>query len=307
MGPSPLEDNVKQLGQSGAATDARIAAWAVKAFRQAHADEVHTEGFSVQRGDLPGLANGTRSPDSVEGENVVAEIRGRDASRDFVLVGAPLPYSRRRNDASSDACDPAVIVDALRTIQASGAIARQPIRFVLFGGQEQGIPGSWAYLQKHQDELNNMTAAVFYDEGCRPIEGYSLTGRDDILPAVREVLAPIRPLDASDLTLDAEKLSANLYFVLEGIPTLVARGTPGSAKNNYANADSVQNLNIKMLKNNVAIATITAFALADDKERIGRRESRAQAEQLLKTTGLDRSMQLAEWPSGEKGSRSEKP
>ena len=50
---------------------------------------------------------------------------------------------------------------------------------------------------------------------------------------------------------------------------------------------SFDKLNFAELKRNVAIAAVTAYALADAAARIGHRQTRAEVEQLLKDTGLE--------------------
>jgi hypothetical protein len=64
-------------------------------------------------------------------------------------------------------------------------------------------------------------------------------------------------------------------------------------------------LNIADLKHNAALAAVTAFGIAERAEPVGPRQSRAEIESLLKTTGLDEKMKNAglwqTWESGERG------
>jgi carboxypeptidase Q len=97
----------------------------------------------------------------------------------------------------------------------------------------------------------------------------------------------------------------NFDFLLEGVPTLVANQEPANYMLNYhAASDTFDKVDIAELKRNVAIAAVTAYALADAKNRIGPRQSRAEIEQLFKDTGLDQDMKSAGfWPYWERAER----
>jgi carboxypeptidase Q len=250
--------------------------------------------------DMP---NHVRGP--VESENVVAEIRGREKADEFVLLGAHLDSWELGTGALDNGCNAAVVIDAARAIRATGAIPRRSIRFALFTGEEQGMLGSWAYARGHRAELDHMVAAIILDEGTGHVTGYSLGGRSDILAAVREALDPLQSLGVKEFTLHAEVRTDNLDFLLEGVPTLVGDQEPANyVVNDHAASDTFDKVDIAALKGNVAIASVTAYALADGEQRIGPRQSRAEIEQLIKETRLDRQMKREGfWPMWEKGDR----
>lgn len=242
----------------------------------------------------------------IESENVVAEIRGRETPDQFVLLGAHLDSWDLGTGALDDGCNAALVIDAARVIHASGTAPRRSVRFVLFTGEEQGMLGSWAYVRAHRSELDRLVAAVIFDQGTGRVSGYSLGGREDTLAAVREALDPVRSLGVKDLTLDAALRTDNFDFLLEGVPTLLAIQEPANYIPNYhAASDTFDKVDIGALKNNVAVAAITSYALADREERIGPRQSRSATEQLMKETGLDRQMKLegfwSLWERGERG------
>jgi carboxypeptidase Q len=254
--------------------------------------------------DMPNHVTGP-----VESQNVVAEIRGREKPEEFVLLGAHLDSWDLGTGALDNGCNAALVVDAARIIGASGTLPRRSIRFVLFTGEEEGMLGSWAYARAHRAELDRMIAAVIFDAGTGAAIGYSLSGRQDVLAAVNEVLEPLNSLGAKKITIDADGGTDNLDFLLEGVPTLVANQEPANYMLNYhAASDTYDKVDFSNLKRNVAIAAITVFALADGPGRIGPRQSRAEIEQLMKVTGLDRDLKnQGMWPLWEKGERGRQP
>jgi carboxypeptidase Q len=243
---------------------------------------------------------------STPSENVVAEIRGREHPDEFVVLGAHLDSWDLGTGALDNGCNAAMVIDAARTIHASGAIPRRSIRFVLFTGEEQGLLGSAAYARDHRAELDSMIAAIIFDSGIGKVTGYSLQGRKDVLPAVRAALEPVARLGVTDFTLDVSMDTDNFDFLIEGVPTLVANQDPANYMLNYhATSDTFDKVDIPQLKRHVAIAAITAFALADNPGRIGPRQSRPELEQMFRETGLDQQMKDAGfwhyWQSSERG------
>jgi hypothetical protein len=78
--------------------------------------------------------------------------------------------------------------------------------------------------------------------------------------------------------------------------------------NYHAASDTYDKVDFTQLKKNVAIATVTTYALADSPTRIGRRQTRAEVEQVLKETGLEESLKSeGAWPAWEKGERGRQP
>ncbi len=251
--------------------------------------------------DMPNKISGP-----VESENVVAEIRGREDPKDFVILGAHLDSWELGTGALDNGCNAAMVIDAARVIHATGSIPRRSIRFVLFTGEEQGMLGSWAYAKAHRSELDQMDAAIIWDSGIGRVTGYSLGGRKDIEAAVKEVLEPLKTLGVTELTFDADIGTDNFDFLLEGIPTLVANQDPANYMLNYhAASDTLDKVDIAQLKRQVAISAITAFGVADLPERIGKRQTRAEIEALMKDAGMDREMDLmgfeALWANGARG------
>ena len=251
--------------------------------------------------DMPNRITGP-----VPAENVVAEIRGREKPDEFVVLGAHLDSWDLGTGALDNGCNSAMVIDAARTIHASSVIPRRSIRFVLFTGEEEGLLGSAAYAHAHRAELDHMIAAVIFDSGIGKVTGYSLGGRKDVDAAMREVLEPVARLGVKDFTFDASMDTDNFDFLLEGVPTLVANQDPANYMLNYhAASDTFDKVDITELKRHVAIAAITAFALADSPTRIGSRQSRAEVEELLRETALDKGMKDAGfwpyWQSSERG------
>jgi len=254
--------------------------------------------------DLPNRFGGP-----TEQENVVAEIRGREKPDEWVLLGAHLDSWELGTGALDNGCNAALVVEAARDILKTGVRPRRSIRFALFTGEEQGMVGSWAYARAHRAELDRARAVIVFDEGIGKTTGFALSGRRDIESGVREAMKPIDSWGAGQHVLDAPLGTDNFDFLVEGVPTLIANQAEANYISNYhASSDTIDKVDFEALKRNTAIAAVIAFGIAERAEPLGARQSRAEIESLLKTTGLDEQMKIAGlWPLWESGQRGRQP
>ena len=239
-------------------------------------------------------------------ENVVAEIRGREKPDEWIVLGAHLDSSPHDPGAVGDNCDAAMVIEAARDILLTGIRPRRSIRFVLFTGDERGTPGSWAYVRSHRAELDRARAAIVFGAGCGRVTGYLLNGRHDIEPGLREAMKPIESLGAGHYLFDAPLGTDNFDFLVEGVPTLTAIQVQTTyLLRSPAAVGMPDKIDIADLKRNTAIAAVTAFGVAERAAPLGPRQSRAEIESFLKTSGLGEQMKIAGlwplWESGERG------
>ena len=245
----------------------------------------------------------------VEQQNVVAEIRGYEKPDEIVVLGAHLDSWELGTGALDNGCNAALVIEAARGIKASGLLPRRTIRFILFSGEEEGLFGSWHYVKQHRAEMDKYRAVVIFDSGIGRVTGYSLGGRRDIEPALREILKPFAGWGVDTHTYDADWGTDHFDFLLEGVPNLVANQEVANYLANYhAASDTFDKVDIRELKLNTVLAAVTAWGIADRAEPIGPRYSRPQIEMMMKETGLDQEMKtLGMWADWESGARGRKP
>ena len=108
--------------------------------------------------------------------NVIADIPGTDKPDEMVIVCGHLdswntPGSQGANDNGTGS---SVALEAARILMASGAKPRRTIRFILWSGEEQGLLGSRAYVDKRKDtgEIEKIVALLNDDGGTNYQGGY---------------------------------------------------------------------------------------------------------------------------------------
>jgi hypothetical protein len=288
-GDSPLGPNLRRLAEAER-NDMHIrnadpveAVWAVSSFRDANVD-VHIEKYPAQT---------TRyNSNTQQGEDVVAEIRGREKPEEWVLLGA---------QPVGDGNAAASLIEAARDIQLTGIRPRRSIRFVMFVSGEYGH-----YVQTHRSELDHASAVIILASGTSPVTGVVLNGRRDIEPGLREALQPIYAMGVTHHTYDAPFDRYSLSYLLEGIPTLIMPSSDtGDRHVSSTYSRSIEPQELMELKRNTAIAAVAAFGIAERAELLGHRQTRAEIELLLKTTRLDELMKSRrlwdDWESGRIG------
>src|SRR5260221_10928547 len=246
---------------------------------------------------------------TIEQENVIGEIRGREKPDEAVILGAHLDSWDLGTGALDNGCNAALVIEAARAIKATGLLPRRTIRFVLFSGEEQGMYGSWQYALAHRAELDKIRGVVVFDSCVGRMTGYSLTGRGDLEEGLREILKPLASWDVNHHTLEGDIGTDNWDFFLEGVPTLVAQQDEANYLPNYhAASDTFDKVDIRELKISTALAAVTAWGIADRADPLGKRLSRIEMERLLKETHLDEKMkELGYWEPWQSGMRGRKP
>jgi carboxypeptidase Q len=239
--------------------------------------------------------------------NVIAELRGSEKPDEFVILGAHLDSWELGTGALDNGCNAALVIDALRTLKASGLKPKRTIRFILFSGEEQGMMGSRAYTVAHRNELDKAAGVVVIDSGIGQVTGFSLGGRKDMVDTVQAMIAPLKQFGVEELkTGDVEWGTDHYDFLLEGVPTLVAEQAEANYLENYhAVSDTFDKVDMAQLKKHVAEMTVVAYGIANAKDRIGPRLTYAQIDKTLRDTHHDEQMKLLgiwpEWASGKRG------
>ena len=94
--------------------------------------------------------------------NVIGEIRGREKPDEAVILGAHLDSWELGTGALDNGCNAALVIEAARAIRATGLVPRRSIRFILFSGEEQGMVGSWQYVQAHRAEMDKIRGVHYF-------------------------------------------------------------------------------------------------------------------------------------------------
>lgn len=246
----------------------------------------------------------------IQQKNLVAELRGHDHPNEVVLLGAHLDSWDLGTGALDNGVNALLVQEVAHLLKKSNITLQRTVRFVLFGGEEQGFLGSAAFVHTHRAELDRLRAALIIDEGSGKITGFSVEGRKELRPAVQQWLCPFQTWginkEATRSDTEASGSTDNFDFLLEGVVNLVAlQNAEGYYKNYHASSDTFDKVNLQQLKQNATIMAAVVTRLQAQSASLGKRLSRPEVLELLTRTGLKKEMQQERvWEAWQDGKRS---
>jgi hypothetical protein len=226
---------------------------------------------------------------TTEVNNVIAEIPGTDAApgspSSVVIVGAHLDSWHPGQGSQDNGTGVATVLDVARSIKAIGRPPRRTIRFILFGGEEQGLVGSNAYTKKHLADMASIDAVLISDTGAQPSKGWYLMARND----EKDALTNVEPLLAGLGSNGTSEVTEFLYetdhagFDVSGVPTLVLwNGVDKYFKLHHQASDTFDSVVQADLTQGVATTAATAYAIADSAQPFAPHYNPTEVEDMLK-------------------------
>lgn len=160
------------------------------------------------------------------GYNVIAEIPGTDPrlKDEVVMIGAHLDSWHAATGAMDNADGAATILEAARILKSVGAAPRRTIRFALWGGEEEGLFGSKAWVAKHLSGDANRVAreklSVYLniDPGYGPVYGFFTEGNAAAKQLFDAWLEPFKDVGARKNVVAGIGNTDHLSFIAEGVP-----------------------------------------------------------------------------------------
>ncbi len=221
--------------------------------------------------------------------NVVAEIRGSEVPDEIVIVGAHLDSWQPGTGAQDNGTGVATVMEVARAIQALHRAPRRTIRFVLFGGEEEGLLGSTAYVKQHMAEMPKIDAVLVADSGSEPARGWYLMGRED----EKNPLAALKPLLSG---LGADGASSDNGFIFQtdhsgfdmlGVPSLVLWNDMDKYfPLHHKASDTFDSVVEKDLTQDAVVTAVTSYVIADSKESFAAHLTPAEMKTILEKASL---------------------
>lgn len=125
--------------------------------------------------------------------NVIADIPGTEKPDEFVIVGGHIDSWDGATGTTDNGTGTSTTMEAARLLAKAGAKPKRTIRFILWGGEEQGLLGSRGYVRDHKDEMPKVSAVLVHDGGTNYVAGISAT--PPMVPLFEKVFAPIKDLN----------------------------------------------------------------------------------------------------------------
>ena len=217
------------------------------------------------------------------GFNVIADLPGGELSNEMVILGAHLDSHQSATGATDNAAGVAVMMDAVRILKAMGVKPRRTIRIALWGGEEEGLLGSKAYVRDHlfdeasktpKPEYQNVAAYYNMDNGTGRVRGIWLQENLAIAPIFRTWFQPLRDLDVPG-TIAPRSVSGSDYtsFDAVGIPAFqfMQDRLEYNSRTHHSNMDTVDRIQRDDLVQAAVVVATFAYETAMRPEKLPRK------------------------------------
>jgi carboxypeptidase Q len=223
--------------------------------------------------------------DTANVNNVIADIPGSDPSLkgEVVMAGAHLDSWHAGTGATDNAAGCAVVMEAVRILEALGVKPRRTIRVGLWAGEEEGLLGSRAYVAQHfasrpepddpaqrelpefartehkplqyKPEWQKLSVYLNYDNGTGKIRGIYAQENAAVRPIFESWLAPFHDLGADTVTLRRTGGTDHLSFDGVGLPgfQFIQDGLDYMSRTHHTAADTYERLQAADLKQSAVI------------------------------------------------------
>jgi Zn-dependent M28 family amino/carboxypeptidase len=217
------------------------------------------------------------NPDRLDSDNVLAEIPGTDPSvkDEVVMVGAHLDSWHTATGATDNADAVSAAMEAMRILTALQARPRRTIRVALWGGEEQGLIGSRAWVAEH---LNNQAArdriSVYLndDPGTGPTYGFYMENNVAAKKIFDAWLTPLAGLGMRRNVIEGIGSTDHVPFVEAGVPafTTIKDFSNYDVRTRHTNADFPDAVKIEDVQQSAEVLAVYAWHAAMLDQRIPR-------------------------------------
>lgn len=208
--------------------------------------------------------------------NILADLPGTDSrvKDEVVMLGAHFDSWNYGTGATDNAAGSAVMMEAMRILKASGAKLRRTVRIGLWTGEEQGLLGSRAYVQKHLGDRTTMKLSPAHakfagyfnvDNGTGAIRGVYLQGNSGVASVFNEWMTPLNDLGMKTLTIQNTGGTDHQSFDAVGLPgfQFIQDEIEYSSRTHHSNADVYERVQAGDMKKNAVIVATFVYLTAN--------------------------------------------
>jgi len=219
-----------------------------------------------------------------QASNVLGDIPGTDLADELVMLGAHLDTWHASPNASDNTSGVAVMLEAARILQAVGATPRRTIRVALWSGEEQGLYGSRAYVDKHfgnpadpdvptTPAYDKFSAYFNQDYGPGAYRGIYLQGNERARAMFTAWMEPFRDLGMTTVSSRGVGSTDHVPFDDAGLPGFQFLQDRAGGTGGHTNLDYFDTLPLDDLMKNAVIMASFVYHAAMSDTRIPRKAS----------------------------------
>jgi len=238
----------------------------------------------------------------IKARNVIATLKGKEMPNEKIVVGGHLDSWDLATGAIDNGIGSFSILDMARTFSVLQLHPKRSIEFVMFMGEEQGLLGSKAYVEKaaREGSIDRIRYMLNYDMTNDP-KGFGSTNAAsrELFESIGNLASTIDSSFKNTFSAGAGLHSDHQPFMLEGIPTGGAGG--GKLPNNsgrcyHADCDAFDLVDEQGMKNTVRFNSMLIYGLADSNKIKAQRRTNEETRDFLLKNNLREPLEIAgEW------------
>jgi len=220
--------------------------------------------------------------DAKDSVNVIGEIPGGSKKSEIVMLGAHLDSWHGGTGATDNAAGSAVMIEALRILKVLDLKMDRTIRLALWGGEEEGLLGSKAYVKEHfgdpetmkiTEEHAKLSGYFNVDNGSGKIRGIYLQGNDMMRPVFEEWFAPFKDMGAGAITVRPTGGTDHLSFDAVGLPgfQFIQDELEYSSRTHHSNMDVYDHVSEADLRQAATIVAAFVYNTANRPDMLPRK------------------------------------
>lgn len=320
--PGAMEEGIKRWLETDVKIDAFMAAeGAVALVSMSYRGNglVHGEGYAHRKGESPALPKFDMAQEDyrrlarlakggpvqlelnskvhyedkdTNGYNILADIPGKDPKAGYVMAGAHMDSWVAGDGAADNGAGTVVIMEAARILSALKVQPKRAIRFALWSGEEQGLYGSSAYIERHLAKrprpadpmlaklalaewdtypitplpgFNDMAGYFNIDNGSGKLRGIYAEANFAAVPVLRNFLAPFDSMGANKVVTQRTGGTDHQIMAAMGLPAFQFIQDPleYDSRVHHSNLDTFDHLRTEDLRQAAVILASVLLQAAD--------------------------------------------
>ncbi len=149
--------------------------------------------------------------------NVIADLKGSEFPDEYVIICAHLDSWHQATGATDNGTGTCSTLEAARILSKIGFKPKRTIRFMLWGGEEQGLLGSRGYVVKNRSEMHKISAIFNHDSGTNWAHALTVANSHD-----EDFAATIAPI--LELLKSPQKDHEGTTFAIKSVKTMKPAG-----------------------------------------------------------------------------------
>src|SRR5262249_17918156 len=220
------------------------------------------------------------------GFNIIAEIPGTDLKDEVVMIGAHFDSHHSGTGATDNAAGSATMMEALRILKAVGARPRRTIRIGLWGGEEQGLIGSRAYVKEHfadpaalkdkgqlKPEYENLSVYFNIDNGTGGIRGIWMQENMGVRRILEQWIETLKKLGVTVLGPGSVSSTDHVAFDAVGLPgfQFIQERLEYNSRTHHSNMDTIDHVQRDDMVQMATVAAVFAYNAAMRDQKLPRK------------------------------------